>query len=176
MSTPRFRFASRVRGLAALALLLPALGGCVYFAGATLLGAGIGAASAPRPLPSSSPYPPGAALLVDFAPGRDVAVLVPGDRDSLRVSGVTRIVGTLRSSRSDTLFVAITEMRQAGGRPYGFAARYSPMLALPPGTPARIQLIARNSAAGQRAVVGGLLGFGLSIALIMAACAGGCMN
>jgi hypothetical protein len=158
-----------------LALLLPALGGCYYFAAGAVLGAGLGAASTPRPLPTSSTYPPGAALYLDFATPRHVTVILPGERDTLRVDDVRRVIGTLHSSRADTLFIAITELRRAQGPPHAFAARNAPVLPIPPSMPARVHVIAKNGAVAQRAIVGGIVGFALSYLLLIAACnSGGC--
>lgn len=169
--TPCFRLLR----LAVLALLLPALGGCYYFAAGAVLGAGLGAASTPRPLPVSSTYPPGAALLIEFVPPRHVTVILPGERDTLRVADVRRVVGTLHSSRADTLFIAITELRRAEGTPFAFAARNAPVLPIPPTTPARVHVITSNGRMAQRAVVGGILGFVVSYLLLYAGCAsGGC--
>ena len=156
--------------VAALAVLLPTLGGCYYFAGAAIAGATLGAASTPRSLPLSGRYPAGAALMIDFASRPDIAAALPGGRDSLRVEGVSRIVGRLQSTRGDTMFVAITELRRAQGGPMAFANRHEPVMEILPETPARIHVIASNGRLAERVVWGALAGMALSLLLIYLAC------
>ena len=163
--------------LAALVLLLPTLHGCLYFAGGAMLGATLGAASTPRPLPATARYPAGAALLVDFVPSRDVAGFVRGERDSLRVPGTTRLVGELRATRGDTLWIAVSELRREAGGPMAFAHGHEPVVPLSPETPARIHVIASNGRLAERVVIGGLVGLALSYLLLYALCFdGGCFG
>ena len=161
--------------LAALLVLLPSLGGCVYVGGAVaggaLLGATLGAASTPRPLPVTARYPAGAAVLIDFSPPRDLTASRRGERDSLRVATVTRLVGQLRETRGDTLWIAVAQLRRTGGGPLSFAHGHEPMTAIPPEGLARVHVIASNGQLVHRVLTGALIGAAVIVLLVITICA-----
>ena len=166
----------RTRAVALLLLaLLPTAGACYYVGGAVtggaLLGATLGAASTPRPLPATARYPVGALLVVDFTPPRHLTASMRGERDSLRVPRATRVVGQLRQTRGDTLWVAISELRREGGGPMAFAQGHEPVTSLPPEGLARVHVISSNGKLAQRTLNGALLGALIAALLLYAMCA-----
>ena len=164
----------RALALAPLALL-PLLGGCVLVAGGALIGAGVGAgvstaASRNRPPTLSARIEPGATLLVDFIPARDITAWDRRARDSLRVQRATRLLGAVRVVRGDTAWVAIGQLRREQGPHLEFARGHEPILQLVPDGETRTTTIAPRSSRETSIVAGGLLGAGLTIVTLYALC------
>ena len=160
------------------ALLIVPLSGCYVVAAGAGLGAAVGVASTPpEPPAGSGPWRPGAALSIDFTAPRDLAAGVPGDADSLRVRGVTRVVGRVRRLYGDTLMLALTEVRRTTGGPLAFALQREPVALVLPDASTRVQQISVHSSRTTRGLGGGAAGALLTLTALVAYCrATGCLD
>ena len=143
--------------LAFLALLLLApLGGCLLGT-AAMVGATVGAATALPPPEGGGPYPVDATLQLDFWPARPIVAAMQPGRDSVRAPDVTRIVGRVRASRGDTLWLAITRMGRAGGTTTSFGFRREPVAMLLRGESMRVHVVTRNTTEVSNSIGGGFV-------------------
>ena len=158
----------RLAPVLALVFCLP-LGGCFILAGGAAAGAGVAVATAPE-RPTASRWRPDDAVSVDFAPRREIAAAVPMQRDSLRVSRVTRLVGRVRRVQADTLWIAASELKRDAER-MTFARGREPLAVVVPDGSARVQVLAIQLSREQRGVLGALLGAGVTLLALYGYCA-----
>lgn len=149
--------------LATVALLVLPLGGCYFgghLMGGTLAGAAIGVATTPRtPYSVVGRHRPGAALQVEFSPPREILVVSPNGRDTVRIADATRVIGRVRTSTADSCWLRLTEVRHGSGQAVAWSRDAAPVAIVPLASASRVQLIAANASSSERAVVGAALGF-----------------
>lgn len=168
---PSLRRLPRALALLALGTLLLSQNACIYVAGATALGASVGVATAYQPLGElEGKYRPDNALQVSFDEPRVLSALMPGERDSLRVAGATRLVGRVREVRGDTVVLAVTELRRVSGGPMGFGNRREPLTQILPDDRARVEVLTKRASPVQRGVVGAAAGFVLAFLGLLVYC------
>lgn len=160
------------RLLAALLLLLPATG-CILVLPVATGGAGAATGAVTAKLPpdtSASPYAVGASVRVEFASAARRTALTAGGEP--RDVGALRVAtGRVAMQRNDSIWIALTEVREVDGRVRHFPRSRPPQLPVATRTDGVVRVLAIAPAVRERALVGSGLGFALGLLTVIGICA-----